>query len=196
MKKIVWKMRVWYGKTIKLLLRAAFGFDRWHIFTLDEKQYARDIIVWCNRRPVRNSFAEIGCGMGDIVRHVRYSERVGYDLDERILKAARFLVRITGKKQLRFSLFSFPDSPLPGSHDVILMVNWIHHIEPAMLKARIEEYFAGSLNHGGTIIIDTVQDPEYKFNHDIRYLTRDLPATVGKLGDYERRRQIWLINKQ
>jgi SAM-dependent methyltransferase len=195
MQKLIWKGKVWGGKVVRMSLRAVFGFDRWHVFTLTEKQYAKDIISYCNGRAVRNSIAEIGCGLGDILRHVRYRQREGYDLDARILKAARFLSRITGKGQIRFSLFNFPDSPLPGRYDVLLMVNWIHHIEPAVLKASIEEYFTGALNEGGCIVIDTVQDPEYRFNHDIAYLTRDIPATVDKLGDYERQRQIWLIKK-
>jgi hypothetical protein len=64
-----------------------------------------------------------------------------------------------------------------------------------VLKSSISDYFNNALNKTGVIIIDTVQDPEYKFNHDILYLTDGINAGINKLGDYERQRQIWLIEK-
>lgn len=195
MQKIIWKLNIWRGKLVRLFLQAAFGFDRWHVFTLTEKKYAKDIISYCNKRYTRHSFVEIGCGLGDIVRYVKYDERYGFDAEERVLKAANFLNKITGGKKIHFSVFNFPGSALTGKYDVILMVNWIHHIEPLILKSKIEEYFNHYLNDGGVIIIDTVQDSEYKFNHDINYLTKDIKTDLKKLGDYERQRQIWLIKK-
>jgi SAM-dependent methyltransferase len=195
MQKLVWKFKVWGGKLQRIFLRYIFKFDNWHVFTLAEKKYAKDIIVYCNSRRVRGSSAEIGCGLGDIVRHVRYRERVGYDMDERALKAARFLNILSGGGKVRFSVFTFPDSSLRGTYDVVVLVNWIHLIEPSVLKSAIATYFNTALNEGGVIIIDTVQDPEYKFNHNIGFLTDGIKARVNKLGDYERQRQIWLIEK-
>ncbi len=167
MQKLVWKIKVWGGKLQRIILRSFFKFDNWHVYTLTEKKYAKDIIAYCNAKSLRNSFAEIGCGLGDIVRHVRYRERRGYDNDEKSLKAARFLKIFSGGGKISFSDFSFPDSQLPGKYDVIVLVNWIHLINPAVLKSAITAYFNKSLNEEGVIIIDTVQDPEYEFNHDI-----------------------------
>lgn len=195
MQKLVWKFRVWGGKLQRIFLKYIFKFDNWHVFTLAEKKYAKDIIVYCNGRGVRDSFAEIGCGLGDIVRHVRYRERVGYDMDENALNAARFLNNLTFGGKVRFSVFTFPDSSLSGTYDVVVLVNWIHLIEPSVLKSAIAAYFSSALSEEGVIIIDTVQDPEYKFNHDIGFLTDGIKARVNKLGDYERQRQIWLIEK-
>jgi SAM-dependent methyltransferase len=183
-------VRLW-----KSILQRIYHFDKWHIVSLRQRKYARDIIGWCNQRTVRNSFLEIGCGLGDIVRKVRYREKQGLDNDPRVLKAAAFLEKMGPGTKTRFSVFNFPGDPVTGKYDVILMVNWIHHIDPVILASRIREYFSFSLHEGGVIIIDTVQDPEYKFNHDIQVLTKDIPATIGKLGDYERQRQIWLIKK-
>jgi SAM-dependent methyltransferase len=195
MQKFIRKSKIWSGKIIRMLLRTAFRFEQWHTFTLTEREYAKDIIVYCNQKNVKNVFAEIGCGLGDIIKHAKYRERYGYDVDANVLKAAIFLDRFTLKKKIRFSVFNFPVSTLPGSYDVIVMVNWIHLIEPAILKSKISEYFNNSLKEEGFIIIDTVQDQEYKFNHDIQYLSVELGARVSKLGDYERQREIWVLKK-
>lgn len=179
----------------KWTLQKFFHFDKWHIVSLRQRKYARNIITYCNQRLTRNSFLEIGCGLGDIVRNVHFAKKSAFDIDEKVLRAASFINKISFGNSISFSVFSFPGAPLQEKFDVILMVNWIHHIEPSVLKYKIEEYFGLALNEGGVIIVDTVQDPEYEFNHDIRYLTSDLMANIEMLGRYERQREVWLIKK-
>ena len=183
-------VRLW-----KWSLQRYFHFDKWHIVSLRQRKYARDVISYCNQKSIRNSFLEIGCGLGDIVRNVKYAHKYAYDIDERVLKAAAFMNKINFGSKISFSIFHFPGSPLPNKYDVIVMVNWIHHIEPSILKSKIEEYFNQSLNEKGIIIIDTVQHPEYQFNHDINYLVNSIKSTTDKLGDYDRNREIWAIKK-
>ena len=185
------------NRAFRYLLHLCFGFDKWHLSTLYERKYARDIIRHLNARPrtERNEVIEIGCGLGDIVRNLNYAHRTGCDMDRNALKAARFLSRITFRNNIDFEWFEFPESSLNGKADGIIMVNWIHHIPPPVLKAKIEDYFLHHLLPGGEIIIDTVQHKEYKFNHDIGYLTKDCPATVSRVGDYERQRTIWSVKK-
>ena len=184
-------VRIW-----KWGLQKYFHFDQWHIVSLRQRAYARDIISYCNQREHRQAFLEIGCGLGDIIRNVKYSNRVGYDADERVLRAASFISRFSFGNKIKYHAFTFPASEISGKYDVILLVNWIHHIDPSVLRSKIKEYFVGSLNAGGVIIIDTVDHHEYKYNHDVVYLSEDLNARIHKLGDYERGRKLWLIIKK
>jgi 2-polyprenyl-3-methyl-5-hydroxy-6-metoxy-1,4-benzoquinol methylase len=195
MQKTYLKFKIWSGKFFRIILRSFYGFDKWHLFTLTERIYAKDIIIYCNDRIKKNAFAEIGCGLGDIIRNVNYVEKLGFDTDINVLRAASTFARICFRKKIKFSVFHFPDSNLNGKFDVIVMVNWIHHVEPFILKSKIEQYSKLNLNNGGCIILDTVQDKEYRFNHNINYLAKDLNSTLTKLGDYERQRQVWAINK-
>lgn len=195
MKKVIWKLKIWTGKAGRMPLYWVFRFDKWHLFTLTERNYARDIIAYCNKRNIRNSFAEIGCGLGDILRNVKFTSCLGLDNDKKVLAAAAFLNKLYFKKNIRLDVFHFPQSVFEGSYDVIVMVNWIHHIDPLTLKNKIEEYFDLFLQDEGAIIIDTVQDPEYEFNHNISFLTGDVNCEVVKIGDYERHREVWGITK-
>lgn len=186
-----------YGvRAWKMGLQVFFRFDKWHVVSLRQRRYARDIITFSNQQLVRKSFLEIGCGLGDIIRNVKYENKTGYDMDQKVLNAAAFLNKISPGPAIRFEVFNFPISEISGKYDVILMVNWIHHIEPAVLKSKIQEYFINVLNKGGTIILDTVDHPEYRYPHNIFFLTQDIKANVTKLGDYERQREVWLIKKQ
>jgi SAM-dependent methyltransferase len=165
--------------------------------TLYEKKYAWDIVHHLNRRPAvgRTSVFEIGCGLGDIIRRLRFSRRIGYDMDRPALQAARFLSRFRPNGKIDFDWFEFPQTPLAGQADSVIMVNWIHHVPPSVLRMKIENYFDQNLLPGGEIIIDTVQDKAYKHNHDIAFLTAGIPATISRIGQYERQREIWSIKK-
>jgi SAM-dependent methyltransferase len=172
-----------------------FQFDTWHITPLMCKQYAKEIIKYCNNNPIRNSIVEIGCGLGDILRNVHYKNKKGYDIDQNVLKAARFLSFWKKERNNTFSIFIFPNDKLEDKYDIIVMVNWIHNIQPNILKENIEKYFLYNLNQDGSIIIDTVQDNEYKVNHDIKFLINDLSCKIIEIGNYERQRTVWAIQK-
>lgn len=178
-------------------MRLFFHFDAWHLSTWYEKPYARDIVRHLNGRPAagRGSVIEIGCGLGDILRRLRFVHRTGYDKEPAVLDAARFLARFGRGPAIDFQQFEFPGTPLKGGSDGIVMVNWIHHVAPDMLRRKIGEYFGGHLLPGGEIIIDTVQDQSYKYNHDIAYLTAGIAATVTRIGEYHRQRETWSIKK-
>ena len=179
-------------------LRWAFGFDRWHVSTLAERLYAQDIIRYLNQRDPehRGALVEIGCGVGDILRHARYRERLGLDIDLGALSCARFLAAVFRQGPMRFAAFRFPDDQLEGQFDVIVLVNWIHHIAPEVLRGQVASYLKERLLTGGEIIIDTVQDPAYKFNHSIDLLTEGLDAEMRHLGGYARQRDVYAVRRR
>jgi SAM-dependent methyltransferase len=185
-------VRLWKG-----ILRKIYRFDKWHVVSLRQRKYARDIISWCNDRPVRNSFLEIGCGLGDVVLNIRYKKIAGCDADPNVLKAASFLARIRQNRRIKFSICEFPGTAITGRFDIILMVNWVHHIEPEILRSELKKYFDTLLNSGGAIVIDTVHHPEYRYNHDIAYLAKGMErAAIERIGGYERGRELWAIIKE
>ena len=184
-----------HKKISRYALKLFFGFDRWHVTPLQERPYAMDVVAYCNRLHNRKYFVEIGCGLGDLVRHVHFDSRVGYDQDLNAIRAARFLSKLERQKRTQFKLFRFPDSSLVDRACVIVMVNWIHHIDPDLLGIQIRKYFTENLEPGGAIIIDTVQDAAYKFNHNVKELTESLCCTVERIGSYERERELWSIIK-
>lgn len=182
-------------KAFRKILRLVFKFDSWHTSILRERPYAMSIINYCNNRNERNSIAEIGCGLGDILRNVSYEKRLGFDMDNNVLRAASFLSRFELGNPVSFQFFQFPDSDLQGSFDVLIMVNWPFLFDTDTLRKYIEQYFNNNINNGGAIIIDTVGDEGYRYHHDIHNLTAYLSCKIVKLGDYERKREVWAIEK-
>ncbi len=172
-----------------------FRFDRWHLGHPDEA-YVRPIVDFLNRRPApdRRTIVEIGCGLGDILRRVRFRSRLGLDRDSRAVAAARVLAAARGQRALAFRRFEFPDSPLEGRYDAIVLVNWIHQVPPDLLGAMLQTYFTHNLLPGGVMVVDTVTDPAYTYNHDIRRLA-PTGSRVEHLGAFARGRDVWALVK-
>jgi SAM-dependent methyltransferase len=177
------------------LLQRVYGFDAWHVGHAGEP-YGRDIVRALNARPSasRGSAVEIGCGLGDILRRLTFARRLGLDRDRAALEAARFLATLQWSRDLRFAPFEFPSDHLDGRWDAIVMVNWIHAVEPARLTDAVAGYFERHLEPGGWLVLDTVPDPAYTYNHDVHALAPPASA-INRLGTYSRGREVWALSK-
>jgi SAM-dependent methyltransferase len=175
------------------LLRWIFGFDLWHVNRLGDRPYALRIIAYLNGLPdeQRGRVVEIGCGLGDILRRLRFRERLGLDADRAVVRAARLLACASRYGRVRFAELTFPH-PLDGRYDAIVMVNWPHLIEEERLRPQLAVYVREHLSPTGVLIVDTVQDRAYTFNHHIEHIAPD-GSSVAKLGDFERERELWAI---
>lgn len=192
---IIEKIQARWCRGSRKALQAYYKFDKWHVSPFSSRNYARAIVDYLKNCDRKGSIAEIGCGLADILRNVNFRNRFGYDSDIRVLKAAKLLACFDlSKGKYQFAEFVFP-SALEGKYDVILLVNWIHHIEPSTLKAYIAMYFEVNLPVAGTIILDTVANPAYKHNHDIDYLTGGLDCSLRCIGTFENDRKVWAIKK-
>lgn len=193
---IINKFHVRWSRGNRKVLRAFFKFDRWHVSPFVSRNYAKAIVDFLNSSENKNSIAEIGCGLADILRNVDFRKKYGYDADARVLNAAKFLSLFQkGKASYRFKQFVFP-ADLEGNYDAILLVNWIHHIDPLTLRIYITQYFKFNLQPGGMIVVDTVADKAYKFNHDIKYLSGELDCSLVCIGSHENNRKVWAIKKR
>jgi len=197
----------YFDKIFRKCLQIVYHFDSWHTAPLCAKKYVRDIVHFLNGLGKRNVYIEIGCGLGDIIRNIKYKYRIGYDIDQHVLNAASFLSRMSVDTNICFSRFVFPVDTLNISDyewggggdnkaDSLVLVNWIHNIEPDILKNKLYEYFNNNIADGGVIIIDTVGDKSYRFTHDINYLVTGLYCEVKKIGSYEYQREVWAIIKK
>ena len=175
-------------------LQWIYGFDIRHVNRLADRPYACALVAhlngWPDARRVR--VVEIGCGLGDIIRRLRFRERIGVDADPAVLRAASLLALPQRAAGLRIRPFTFPSDELPGRFDAILMVNWPHECKAAIVRGAVATYVRDHLTPGGTVLVDTVQDRAYRYNHRIDDLTPD-GCVARKIGDFARQREVWEI---
>jgi hypothetical protein len=185
---------VYLDKLFRILLYYIFRFDKWHISVLGEKRYAMEIIRYCNSLKRDKQVLEIGCGLGDILRNVESFRSFGYDRDVNALKAAVFL-SLFRPGRVSFKSHVFPKDEITGKYDVIILVNWIHGIEPSVLRENLHSLFSFNLTTNGIIIIDTVHEERYMYNHNIDLLTDGIDCDLEKLGVFNHLREVWIIKK-
>ncbi len=178
----------------RALLQRVYGFDSWHVGHSGEP-YAADIVRYLNAWPEtsRQAVVEIGCGLGDILRHLRFQTRLGLDRDPGVLRAARLLAMFQGAAKPRFEAFEYPQSALVGVYNVIIMVNWIHQVDPEPLRQAVRTCVAHHLHPGGGVVLDTVEDPAYRYNHDV-HLLAPTGTVIEHVGQYARGRHVWVVS--
>ncbi len=182
----------------RLILKLLFRFDKWHVSKLSDRKYAQDIISYINKIDHLNSKSvlEIGCGLGCIIRRIKAKTCIGFDLSPNVVKAAKFLSYIKIKYNMRFRQFDFMLDNIEGKFDVIIMVNWIHNIPSNILNVKLNELIENNLTKCGMVILDTLRNDTYKYNHDINFLIQNLKCKISILGNYEYGRIIHIIMKE
>jgi SAM-dependent methyltransferase len=163
------KIQIYFNKILRIVLLLIYRFDWWHTSPLDNRKYAKDIILELNKRSERGSLIEIGCGLGDILGKAKYDRKYFYDISPNVLSAAKFLQKFSQPPSINtYKKFDFLIDTLASNlrFDAIVLVNWIHGYDRDILKSHLNKIVNNNLNKNGLIIFDVVEDnSNYKFNH-------------------------------
>jgi SAM-dependent methyltransferase len=151
-------------------LRWVFHFDPWHASAPYACRPYKSTVVELANSVAPDTAVEVGCGLGEILIRVTATERFGFDADNAVIRAARFL---HGDKAhwLRADLgavaFLLPQN---RRIDCLIMVNWIHNLSPDQLWAgllpllpRTEWLIVDAIDRDGPV--------SYRFKHDFAFLS-------------------------
>jgi SAM-dependent methyltransferase len=117
-----------------------------------------------------DTVVEVGCGIGDILSRVRARERIGFDIDSAVIRAARFLH--PGRvRWISGGVASVEKYILPGRRiDCLIMVNWIHNLSAEQLAACVLPI----LPRVGHVLVDSIDSDapaSFRFRHDFEFLS-------------------------
>jgi SAM-dependent methyltransferase len=146
-------------------LRWVFHFDPWHASAPYVCRPYKRMVVELANALAPNTAVEIGCGLGEILSRVTATERFGFDADEAVIRAARFLHG--GKAHwLHAELAAVaPLLPQKARIDCLIMVNWIHNLSPDDLWRGLLPL----LPRTEWLILDAIDrdgPTSYRFKHD------------------------------
>lgn len=138
------------------------GFDKWHIgnniYNRPYKLQLAKILSELNL----DSIIEVGCGFGEILVHTKAQNKIGYDIDDKIINAAKELY-----KEVEFKVGGLDDIE-EDSFDCLLLFNWIHNISKEELENSIFKY-NGKIKY---LVLDQIKQGTkgYLYYHTFEYL--------------------------
>lgn len=159
------------GKAVKFyILQKIFRFHKWHIVPVEERPYGMEVIKWCNRLlkkdkdAMRGAVIEVGCGLGDILAKVNSGKKnkIGYDIDEKVISAARI-----AHPGIRFQVGEFAPNIRGEYISVLITVNFLYSIDSEKVKKEFQKLVLN--NDIKYIITETMHPatPNYPYSHDM-----------------------------
>ena len=154
-------------KTLHLyFLQKKYGFDHWHVKAdYSCKPYKKQVVDIVNSLPNMDVAVEVGCGLGDILTKTNIKNRIGIDIDQKVIDCASLL-----RPNLNFHLGALDDVEkyIKKKNMVMMAINWIHNIYFADLVRNfskvIDEY-----SQNCYIVVDIIKPniKNYKYKHTI-----------------------------
>ena len=152
------------------LLAHRYGFDLWHAKSPFEcRSYKREVVDLAESLNPK-TVIEVGCGLGEIVSRIRDCRRFGFDIDSRVIVAAR---ELNSGSDIQFEcaalsnidvIFKTLDDIVA---DLLIMVNWPHSLPwSEVISSTLSLTKALSLKY---LIIDTIAPgtPGYPYHHSL-----------------------------
>lgn len=168
-----------------------YHFDPWHLSPYEWKEYAQACVRYLNTQNCK-TVVDIGCGLGEILRQIKADKKIGLDLQEEVIMAAR---ELNGGKIdfLAGSFGELTEHPI----DYLITLNFMH--------GRTEEEWAETYhtaavqNDVAHFVVDTV--PEKVFGPATHSLDRgkilpDNYKRVERLGPFLSGRYVEVWERQ
>lgn len=161
-------MNCTYRKRLYKVLQKIFKFDKWHISSIKERDYAMYLVKYINDNLYDLAYSkkiiEVGCGLGDIISSVKIknTEKIGYDLSAKVIRIAKII-----HPNCKFNVGSFNEIN-NEKIAVLIAVNFLHGFD----EHTIEEWFNYVIQNNDIdmIVVDKVQTPPYEYSHDYEVL--------------------------
>ncbi len=171
------------------LLQFLFRFDRWHIYGSSKPEYVKIVANLVNDLGDNLSVVEVGCGLGNIISKIKSTRKVGLDLDNKVIRAAKLTQGFKFKAfKVLFKQGSFSEA-LKLSPDVLIAVNFIHNIPIENLLAELTPF----TDEDALVVIDAIES--YKFYHSEQILSLYFKVKlVGVVG--QEKRHIFLLGRK
>ena len=161
-------MNCTYRKRLYKVLQKIFKFDKWHISSIKERDYAMYLVKYINDNLYDLAYSkkiiEVGCGLGDIISSVKIknTEKIGYDLSAKVIRIAKII-----HPNCKFNVGSFNEIN-NEKIAVLIAVNFLHGFD----EHTIEEWFNYVIQNNdiNMIVVDKVRTPPYEYSHDYEVL--------------------------
>jgi hypothetical protein len=187
MYKLKFLMRLKY--LFHLSLYFLYKFDSWHISPIESREYCLDTVKYVGSKiQIDDCVIEIGCGLGETLQAIDCKRKIGYDVSENVIKAAKFRNLFNSTVFKVGSFYSLNNYSI----QYLITLNFLHDFD----TKTVSKWFCdlNDNNYIEYIIVDELLDPEYSNNHIFSNLLPTNFSFVKSLGgEYRYNRSIKLF---
>lgn len=151
----------------KRLIRK-YHFDTWHLSPYQWRKYVQETAKYLNKHNA-GVVVDIGCGLGGLLRHSKASVRIGIDLHENVIQAAREL----GDSKIIYRVGSFEkveESPVDylvtlGFMHGSVEETWVNPYRRVAEKNQVKHFVVDTVPEEGTshfLDWEKILPPNYK----------------------------------
>lgn len=170
-------------------LQKKYHFDMWHISPYELRKYVQAAAAYVNAKNAE-VVVDVGCGLGEMLRHANAKVRIGFDIHEETIEAAKML----SKGDIIFNVGSFDKVNIKEPIDYLITLGFMHGSTEETWKPCYHEI--AKRNEIKHFIIDTV--PEEGGSHflDFGIILPDNYKLVDKMGPFLGGRFIEIYEKK
>lgn len=164
-------------------LAKRYEIDTWHTSPYELRSYAQCVAQYINSEIEKSGdegfIVDLGCGLGEIIRHIKAKRRAGMDLSKNAIEVAKYLDK---SKKIIFSVGSFSELIIEEPIQFLITLNFMH----GGTEDKWVEHYAKVTNNNTikNIIVDTLENGENVHRLDFTKILPDTYSLHKRMGPF------------
>lgn len=169
-------------------LQKKYGFLKWNVSPYELRPYIQACAKYINATG-HQSVMDVGCGLGEMLRHVNCEKRIGFDVEAESIRAAKYLDK---KHDIDFRVGTF-DKIRGLNADILVSLNFMHVKKELYWKPIYEVVLKE--NDFKEIMVDSITPTEGQHHLNWGEILPDNYQKVKEMGPYRFGRVIQVYRK-
>lgn len=170
-------------------LQKKYQFDPWHVSPYELRRYLQAVAEYIRQRNPA-VVVDIGCGLGELLRHINAGVKVGYDVCGDALEVARLL----SDGDIEYHLGSFDEVTMEQPIDYLVTLGFMHGSREDTWRSCYHDIAArNEIRH---FVVDTVPEGWDRAHYlDFSKIMPDNYELTDKMGPFLSGRMIEVYEK-
>lgn len=154
--------------------------NMWHMKPYELREYAQVTAKYVNERHPK-TVVDVGCGFGEVVRHIHAETRYGFDIAPEQIQVAKLLAK---GENITYQVGSFDDVNIQEPIDYLIAMNFMHGAVDEFWRPLCHS--VAQRNDIRHFIVETIPEGKYPNSH-YNDFTKVLPGNyklIDRMGPF------------
>ena len=170
-------------------LQKKYNFDAWHVTPFELRKYVQIVAKYVSSKEPK-MVVDIGCGLGETLRHIKAEKRLGMDLQAEAINAAKQLHRNT---DIEFRIGSFEQLGTGLDIDYLITLGFMHGCPHEVWKPVYHKVCKE--NNIEYVIVDSTKTTEGSYQLDFSNILPSCYVEEKKIGPLLGGRYLYIYKK-